>query len=126
MPPADFETLRTWFVIDHSAENGLQNGPIPCVFVGSFASAQNLLRHIFERAPERLTRHQIRRIPMSRHLLFLFAAIVTVCSGCRKEPTVGDKIRDVGDAVGDTIDNVADDVGDAREKVRDDLREKVE
>lgn len=63
---------------------------------------------------------------MSRYVLLLLSVLVTVCLGCRQEPTVGDKIRDVGDAVGDTIDNVADDVGDAKEKVRDDIHDKSE
>lgn len=51
---------------------------------------------------------------MNRFLMLGATALITVCLGCQREPTAGDKIRDVGDAVGDAVDDVADDVHDVR------------
>ena len=50
---------------------------------------------------------------MKAFSLIAAIAVLTVCLGCKREPTVGDKIRDVGDAVGDTIEDVGDSVDDA-------------
>lgn len=53
---------------------------------------------------------------MTTFLLLLTLAVVT---GCEQEPTAGDKIRDVGDAVGDAVQDVGDGIDDAAEDLKD-------
>lgn len=62
-----------------------------------------------------------------RKLLTTAATLMLLIGlGCQEEPTAGDKIRDVGDAVGDAVQDVGDGVGDAASDIKDDVDDAVD
>lgn len=62
----------------------------------------------------------MRKLISTMMTLMLVAAI-----GCQNEPTAGDKIRDVGDAIGDAAQDVGDGVKDAANDIKGDIDDKM-
>lgn len=57
---------------------------------------------------------------------FFLTLMLVVSTGCEQEPTAGDKIRDVGDAVGDAVEDVGDGIDDAADNIKDSVNDATE
>lgn len=56
---------------------------------------------------------------MKKIATFLCLLFLASFAGCEQEPTAGDKIQDVGDAVGDAVKDVGDGIDDAADELDD-------
>lgn len=63
---------------------------------------------------------------MKKFFSIAASLLLIVSLGCQEEPTAGDKIRDVGDAVGDAVQDVGDGVGDAATDIKDNIDDTIE
>ena len=54
---------------------------------------------------------------MKKLMILAALPLFTIAIGCQEEPTVGDKIRDVGDGIGDAVEDVGREIDEVEEKV---------
>ncbi len=54
---------------------------------------------------------------MKKLLTLVTLSLFTIAIGCQEEPTVGDKIRDVGDGIGDAVEEVGGEIEDVKDEV---------
>ncbi len=68
----------------------------------------------------------LERNSMQKLASILLTLMLVVVTGCEQEPTTGDKIRDVGDAVGDAVEDVGDGIEDAADDINDNVNDATE